>query len=151
MLITNTQKTINVGGNRTEQRILMFDVGLKNEGYIGSDLMAQFPVKIYKELTASEALLYNGAGLEVLAMGDGRVFTLINSRNAMYKKTTLDVVVGNTLYKDFENVKYMLMKAEIDRVTQLFDSWDVIEQIKVGDYYGVTAAELDFYTGLAVA
>ena len=43
------------------------------------------------------------------------------------------------------------MKAEIDRVTQLFDSWDVIEQIKVGDYYGVTAAELDFYTGLAVA
>lgn len=150
MLLTSVQKTINLGGNRTETRTLLFEVGLKNEGYKLIDgqnvLMAQFPVKIYKELTASEAVEFTAAGLEVFtASSDGRAFMLINQRNAEYKKSTLDLVVGETLYKDFDNVKYNLMKGEIDRVTNLFDSWDAVEQMKVGDYYGVTASELEFY------
>jgi len=150
MLITNVQKTINVGGNRTEDRTLAFEVGLKNEGYATVNgeqvLMAQFPVKIYKELTAQEAIEFTAAGIETMTNPlDGRVFMQIDQRNAQYKKSTLDVVVGETLYKDFDNVKYNLMKMEIDRVTSLFDTWDSVEQMKVGDYYGLTAAELENY------
>ncbi len=152
MLITNVQKTINLGGNRTESRTLVFEVGIKSEGYANIDgvnvLMANFPVKVYKELTALEALDFTAAGIEIMTnSSDGRVFMLIDQRNAQYKKSTLDVVVGDTLYRDFETVKYNLMKLEIDRVTSLFDTWDAVEQMKVGDYYGVTAAELDDYVG----
>jgi len=150
MLITNVEKTINLGGNRSESRILAFEVGIKSEGYSNIDgasiLMARFPVKVYKELTALEAVEFTAAGIETMTNNvDGRVFMVIDQRSAQYKKSTLDVVVGDTLYRDFENVKYNLMKLEIDRVTSLFDTWDAVEQMKVGDYYGVTAAELDDY------
>jgi len=150
MLITNVEKTINLGGNRSESRILAFEVGIKSEGYANIDgvsiLMARFPVKVYKELTALEAVEFTAAGIETMTNNvDGRVFMVIDQRSAQYKKSTLDVVVGDTLYRDFENVKYNLMKLEIDRVTSLFDTWDAVEQMKVGDYYGVTAAELEAY------
>lgn len=158
MIRTKLDVSINVGTGRQEQRTLLFVLGPAINGARSqTDELVQFQIMTFKKLTAQEAatltsnvggqLVSNIEGHFINVLDNGDVYFSIDQRIAVYKKSTFDTVVGETKIKDFDLVKYTLMISQIDYVTNSFDSWDLIEQYKVGDYYGLVSDQLEIITG----
>ncbi|MFT5450625.1 MAG: hypothetical protein ACI9N9_000102 [Enterobacterales bacterium] len=159
MIRTKLNVNINIGGNRTESRTLLFILGATVNGFDGANEIVQFPIRTFKKLTAEEipVLTYmvgstpesEGViqsrieGMPAMKTSNGDVYLGITQRSAIYKKSTFDTIVGTTMIKDFDAIKYTLMISQIDYVTNDFDNWGLIEQYKVGDYYGLVSDQLE--------
>ena len=161
MIKTKLDVTINVGGSRTENRTLIFDLGLAVNGFSQTGQLVQFPVLVYKKLTGAEVAILTrviptpegdklepvieGQIIKVLSNGD--VYIMIESRIASYKISTYNTIMGDTKISGFEAAMYTVMMSQIDYVTANFNNWDLIEQYKVGDYWGLIEDQLEIITG----
>lgn len=164
MIKTINPITVNVGGNRQEQRVVLMSIGQEytevetvhstddDGNYLvdsaGIPVMTEqkyriFPISIFMKLESLEVQTYAGLNPNGIVTVGGDTYVLFQTRKATYKEETFRVLFDSMTIGDFENQKDNLFISQVDYVTQNFDSWTLERQIVTGDYFGLTANDLE--------